>query len=105
MTAMSQHPSYAGRLVAQSSEQPPGAPAIESIPHAELAELASADHSSCCIAKPAVVAFIPAGPGRTTQADLLLCMHHYRASWQKLADIGAKVLDATGAVLTKCEPW
>ena len=33
---------------------------------------APAERSCCCIAKPAVVALMPAAPGQQTQADLLL---------------------------------
>ncbi len=104
MSAIHEHPSYAGRIGAQPS-QDVRAPLIESIPDARITALATAKRSCCCIARPAVVAFIPTPAGQHQQADLLLCMHHYRVSRLKLAAMGAKVVDANGATLTGREPW
>ncbi len=102
MSAIHEHPSYAGRIGAQPS-QPLSAPFIESITDARITALATAERSCCCTARPTVVAFLPTPAGR--EADLLLCMHHYRASRQKLAACGARVVDASGALLTDPDPW
>jgi hypothetical protein len=104
MTAIYEHPSYAGRIDSRPTAQAPGAPTIESVPDARVARLATAARSCCCIAKPAVVALIPARPGRPV-ADLLLCMHHYRAHRQALATRGARILDGAGLVLTDQDVW
>jgi hypothetical protein len=105
MSAIYEHPSYAGRIGPQPSRQVPNALVIESKPEAGLTSLASAERACCCIAKPAVVAFMPTAPGQQTQTDLLLCMHHYRASRQKLSAAGARVVDASGALLTERDLW
>jgi hypothetical protein len=104
MTAIYEHPSYAGRIDSRPAAPASGTPVIESVPDARVAALATANRSCCCIATPAVVALIPASPGRPV-ADLLLCMHHYRASARALAGCGARVLDSTGLVLTDQDVW
>ena len=80
-------------------------PFIESIPDARVAALATAERSCCCVARPVVVAFMPMRTGQHQQIDLLLCMHHYRASAQRLAASGARVVDGSGAPLTDPDPW
>lgn len=55
--------------------------------------LATADRACCCPALPAVVVIVPPGPGRLQETDLLLCRHHFRASQEALAAIGAVVFD------------
>jgi hypothetical protein len=105
MSATFEHSSYAAGTSPQPSHQPAIAPSIESIPDARIAALATAERSCCCIARPAVIAFMKTGPGQKTQAELLLCMHHYRASQQKLAACGATVVDARGEQLTDVDQW
>jgi hypothetical protein len=105
MPAIYEHPSYGGRTGSQPAQQHRTAPIIESIPDPRLITLATAERSCCCIARPAVIAFMPAAPGQEKQADLLLCMHHYRASRQQLTASGAHVVDASGVLLTDRDPW
>ena len=105
MSASYEHPSYAGRIGSLPPQEPQTAPSIESIPEPGLTALARADRSCCCIAKPAVIAFMPMTLAQRRPADLLLCMHHYRASRQKLAAIGARVVDGRGMQLTDRDPW
>jgi hypothetical protein len=59
-----------------------------------------AARACCCPARPALIAIMPPTPGRPRPVDLLLCGHHYRASWQRLAAAGAAVLDITGTPVT-----
>jgi hypothetical protein len=99
-----EHPSYAGRLGSQATRQPQAALATESISSAELTALARADRSCCCVAKPVVIVFMPTATGHGKEADLLLCMHHYRACQQKLTASGARVVDASGALVTAPDP-
>jgi hypothetical protein len=104
MTAMYEHPSYYGRVRQQPATEGPVAPPIESMSDANVIVLANAERSCCCVAKPAVIALIRVGSDRR-QVDLLLCMHHYRASRQTLTNHDATVLDASGAVLTGRQLW
>jgi hypothetical protein len=104
MAAIYEHPSYFGRVGSQPAVQAPRAPFTEAIPDARVAVLATANRSCCCVAKPAVIALIPVSTGRR-QTDLLLCMHHYRASREQLTRSGARVLDASGAVMTDRDLW
>jgi hypothetical protein len=60
--------------------------------------------SCCCPAGPAVVAVMPPGRGRAHETDLLLCMHHYRASQHALAAAGATVLDIRGQLIRPGTP-
>jgi hypothetical protein len=55
----------------------------------------------CCPAHAAVTAVIPADPGRSRyrHTDLLLCVHHFRASRATLATAGAVLYDASGQPL------
>ena len=39
----------------------------------------------CCPGRPLVRVIMPASPGRTRPADLLLCGHHYRMSQAAIA--------------------
>jgi len=63
-----------------------------------------AERSCCCPAKPRVIAIIPPAAGRAGSADLLLCWHHYRASRQRLAAIGAVLVDIDGTPVAD-EEW
>jgi|SRR5450755_2068346 hypothetical protein len=58
-----------------------------------------AGRSCCCLAGPAIVAVMPPAPGRPHETDLLLCMHHYRASRHALVAAGATVLDLGGELV------
>ena len=104
MPAIHEHPSYGDRIDAQPSQHA-SAPDIELIPDARITALATAERSCCCVARPVVVAFMPVKTGQVRQTDLMLCMHHYRVSRQKLAACGARVVDASGELLTDPDPW
>jgi hypothetical protein len=52
---------------------------------------ALADQACCCPARAMVQVIMPPVPVRPRRTDLLLCGHHYRASWQALAAAGAAV--------------
>ena len=67
-----------------------GAPLID------LRALRTASRACCCPARPVVVAIMPPAPGRDHPTDLLLCAHHYRASWAALDRAGAAVFDGAG---------
>lgn len=58
--------------------------------------LRTAGRACCCPARPVVVAVMPPVPGRDHPTDLLLCAHHYRASWAALGAVGAAVFDGAG---------
>jgi hypothetical protein len=105
MSATHEHPSYAGRLGAPPAQLAQVAPIIDSIPDVGLTALARADRSCCCTAKPAVIAFMPSASSRRGEPGLLLCMHHYRASRQRLMACGARIVDGTGALLTDRDLW
>ena len=47
---------------------------------------------------------MPPGPGRAHETDLLLCMHHYRASQHVLAAAGTTVLDIRGQLIRPGHP-
>lgn len=100
-----EHPSYLGRISAQQARQVQAAPAVGSIADTGLTALARADRSCCCVGKPAVIVFMPTAADDGKRADLLLCMHHYRVSRQKLAACGARVVDASGALVTDRDVW
>jgi len=51
-----------------------------------------------------VIAVIPPAAGRPDPVDLLLCWHHYRASRQRLAAIGAVIVDIDGTPVAD-EEW
>jgi hypothetical protein len=93
------HPSYGGRVSAPKPRPAEAGPARAAAPGIDLRTLTQAERSCCCPAKPAVIALMPPTSGRAERTDLLLCMHHFRASSRRLADVGATVLDASGAVL------
>jgi hypothetical protein len=86
--------------VSQVSPPAPGTPAILPSGHPgpgiDVRALRLASRSCCCLAAPAVVAVLPPGPGRPHETDLLLCMHHYRASAHGLAAAGATMVDLRG---------
>lgn len=62
--------------------------------------LSLAERACCCSAKPAIVAIVPPGPGRTSPSDLLLCRHHYVVSQRALVDGAAAVFGSEGEPLT-----
>jgi hypothetical protein len=64
-----------------------------------------ADRACCCGARPAVVAVLPTGPGRSHPTDLLLCGHHYRAGQMALAIAGAAVFTVAGASVAAGDLW
>jgi hypothetical protein len=92
------HPSFTGRATdpSQRSAGPSGPPwrGPDSI---DWRAARHAARACCCPAKPAVIAVIPARPGRNHPTDLLLCGHHYRVSRKGLAAAGATVLGLNGA--------
>lgn len=100
-----QHPSYVRYFAPGPTRVPLAAPVIESIPDAGLSALAKAERACCCLARLAVVVIMPIASGEHHEADLLLCMHHYRVSQQKLAARGATVLDGTGTALIDRDLW
>jgi hypothetical protein len=96
----SEHPSYTSKL----GSAPPSTIAESRTPAVSSSytlTLQRAEQACCCPAGPAVVALLPATASRPHRTDLLLCMHHYRASKQSLARAGATVIDGTGAVLAE----
>lgn len=105
MSGIYEHPSYAGRIGSQVAPEPQAAPVIESASEPGLTALARAERSCCCVAKPVVIVFLPTATGQGKQADLLLCMHHYREYRPKLAASGARVVDASGALVTDRDLW
>jgi hypothetical protein len=105
MSAIHEHPSYGGRIGPPPAQLARVAPIIESIPDPGLTALARADRSCCCTAMPAVMAFMPSASCQRRQAGLLLCMHHYRASRQRLMACGAMIVDGSGALLTDRDLW
>jgi hypothetical protein len=65
-----------------------------------------AGRACCCSSRPAVIAIMPASPGRPHATELLLCGHHYRRSRRALAAAGATVLDPKGVrVSPQQEIW
>jgi hypothetical protein len=61
--------------------------------------LRTATRACCCVARPAVIALIPPGQGRASYTDLLLCMHHFRASRQALIASNASLLARNGRLV------
>jgi hypothetical protein len=64
-----------------------------------------ANRACCCEARPAVAVIMPPVSGRTRQADLLLCGHHYRANQLALTGTGAEVFTVAGAAVTAGDLW
>ena len=58
--------------------------------------LVQADRACCCSAKPSVLAIMPPSPSRPHRTELLLCMHHYRASSRGLSSAHALIIGADG---------
>jgi hypothetical protein len=98
MTSRFLHPSYSGKL-GEPQWITPAELSASIGPGLDISALIRAEHSCCCAAKPAVAAVMPPSPGRDHATDLLLCMHHYRASRDSLAAAGAVVTDRSGHVL------
>lgn len=61
----------------------------------------TAERACCCPAKPRVVAIIPPASGREHRTELLLCMHHFRASMGALFATGAAALDLSGRLIAR----
>lgn len=99
MTSRFQHPSYTGEVAEPERHIATDAPPKSARPGLDLSILARAERSCCCPARPAVVVMMPPSAGRAHATDLLLCMHHYRASEQALARAGATAADESGRVL------
>jgi hypothetical protein len=100
MSADFLHPSYGGRNSAPVAPAPEG-PRPGPVPAAgnhdvncRAARLAG--RACCCSARPVVIAVMGTAVGRPHRTDLLLCLHHYRASRAGLATAGATVLDLDG---------
>lgn len=62
-----------------------------------------AQRACCCIARPVVIAVMPAGGGRPHPTELLLCGHHYRAARRGLTAAGATMLGIDGHPLGETE--
>ncbi len=96
---MRQHPSYHNRTRRDAAE----AADQQDAPEPTAVFTLDARHSGracCCAAQPAVIAMLPPSASRPSQTDLLLCGHHFRASWPTLAARGATLLDLGGHPLT-----
>lgn len=92
---MSEHPSARGRLIRAATVA-----ADRPVTAEQAAACATAprhaDRACCCLAQPVVMVMLPAGGGRQTDTDLLLCGHHYRARKAALVETGATFLDMRG---------
>ncbi len=98
-----EHPSCAGRasaLAAASQEGEAGqvqpAQLPDPVPGIDWQIVRRAGSSCCCSAGPAVIAIMPARTGREHPTELLLCMHHYRASREALDASQATVVSLAG---------
>ena len=60
------------------------------------APLDVAARACCCPARPVVTVVMPPTASRTHPVELLLCGHHFRASWASLRAAGAAAYDKTG---------
>ncbi len=98
-----EHPSYAGRASQLAAADQEGRAA--EIQSAQLPDLGpgidwqivrQAGRSCCCSAGPAVIAIMPASAGRQHPTELLLCMHHYRASREALVASQAMMVSLSG---------
>lgn len=99
MTSRFQHPSYSSKIDGPQRLMPAERPARPVWPGIDVRVLIQADRSCCCTARPAVAAMMPPSASRDHATELLLCMHHYRASERALAAAGATVIDRQGRVL------
>jgi len=96
------HPSYGGKNGALLRPTPAGpetkrASSSRSARHdIDWRAVRLAGRACCCSARPAVVAVLEPADGRPDAVDLLLCLHHYRASRTGLAAAGASILDMDG---------
>jgi hypothetical protein len=52
---------------------------------------ALAERACCCPSRPAVRVLVPRAGDSADAADLLLCLHHYRASRETLARMAATI--------------
>ncbi len=98
-----EHPSYAGRASQlAAADQESRAAEIQSaqlpdpVPGIDWQIVRQARRSCCCSAGPAAIAIMPARAGRQHPTELLLCMHHYRASREALAASQATVVTLSG---------
>ncbi|HVB41701.1 MAG TPA: hypothetical protein VNF47_03205 [Streptosporangiaceae bacterium] len=97
MRAMSRRaPVYDGEraVVSTAPAQP-----VTAVSRIDWDGLKNARRACCCPAVPAVIAVMPAAPGRAHKTDLLLCMHHLRASTDALRAAGASVFDLDGKLV------
>jgi hypothetical protein len=88
------HPSYYGRPIppasghADDGSQQGQQAAVD---NEYLPSVPLTDRACCCTAPPAVIVLMQPAAGRAHYTDLRLCMHHYRASRDRLAALGAVV--------------
>jgi len=100
MAANLGHPGLTGRNAAQANRpraQTEPQPATDPV---DWRSVRQAEHACCCLARPAVIAVMPATAIRPHATDLLLCGHHYRMCGRGLSAAGATILDMTGSPVT-----
>jgi len=91
------HPSYIGWLAASLAEPVPVQ--LSAAPDVEWNVIRTADRACCCPARPAVVVIVPSGRHRDHSTEILLCVHHFRASASALDAAGYAVLDTYGRLV------
>lgn len=101
--SMMQHPSFRSSF-SEIAAARRGMPASAEPAAVYMPARRYAYRACCCAAKPAAIAIIREGNGRSAAADLLLCGHHYRRSRFALAARGATLLDIKGYPLTTAWP-
>jgi len=104
MSARFLHPSQASQVNPPVPPTPADLPSEPPSAGIDWRALRLAASACCCPASPAVVVVMPPGPGRAHETDLLLCMHHYRASQHVLAAAGTTVLDIRGQLIRPGHP-
>lgn len=57
------------------------------------------EQACCCASRPTFRVVMPASVDRTRPVDLLLCGHHYHASRERLATLGASVYDRSDSLI------
>jgi hypothetical protein len=96
--------SPAGPAQSASGQTALAAPATIDVPRSATSGidwnvLSTATRACCCVARPAVIALVPPGQGRAHYTDLLMCMHHFRASRRGLIASNASLLDRNGRLV------
>ena len=90
------HASAGRRADQPAADSPRWLPGEAEAQPIDWAAARSASRSCCCPAAPAVVAVLPPGGRRRHRTEILLCMHHFRASRAALAVAGAAVYRLDG---------